>query len=214
MERDKDFRMEFSLLVQRSRTLHGHFLNHLAAFSSFAPHLNAAWAATWLAQINDCEQHPTDESTVDEQQQKTDEVVQAKKQGFDAANELEYYVKRAFPDDEYVLEEFGFNERKKARAHSLNQLVWLEVMKKVADDYVAELAAADMPPAILTNLQTKQQNCVQKEIEQEYFKRIRKRLARQRIKKYNALYKMCTSVRDAAQSVFINEPEERGLFTL
>ena len=79
---------------------------------------------------------------------------------------------------------------------------------------MAELAAADMPPAILTNLQTKQQNCVQKEIEQEYFKRIRKRLARQRIKKYNALYKMCTSVRDAAQSVFINEPEERGLFTL
>ena len=212
--RNRDFDFEDSLLIQRARTLHGHFLVHQAAFSTFAPYMNAAWAAAWLAHIDDCEQHPTDETTLDQQQHYTDELEQARKEGFQAANDLEFYVKKAFPDDEYMLEEFGFNERKKARARTLNQLIWLEVMKQVANDYTAELAAADMPPAILTNLDTKRQNAVTKEITQEYYKRIRKRLARQRLQKYNALYKYCTTVRNAAQSVFYDQDEERGLFTL
>ncbi|MGE0635551.1 MAG: hypothetical protein AB7G44_15310 [Bacteroidia bacterium] len=213
-KRLRHYEGEDSALVQRSRTLHSHFLNHLAAFTDFAPGMNAAYAATWLSQIEDCEQHPTDESTLDQQQQYTDELEQARKEGFQAANDLEFWVKKAFPDDEYMLEEFGFNERKKARARTLNQLIWLEVMKQIANDYTAELAAAGMPPAILTNLDTKRQNAVDKEITQEYFKRIRKRLARQRLKKYNTLYKICTTVRDAAQSVFYNQDEERGLFSI
>jgi hypothetical protein len=212
--RTRDFDFEDSLLLQRSRTLHGHFLNHLAAFTAFAPYVDAVWAAQWLAQINDCEQHPTDETTLDQQQQYTDDLEQARKEGFQAANDLEFWVKKAFPGDDYILEEFGFNERKKARAHTLNQLIWLDTMKRIANDYLTELTAAGMPPAILTNLDTKQQNAVNAELAQEYYKRIRKRLARQRLQKFNALYKYCTTVRNAAQAVFCNQEEEKGLFSI
>jgi len=71
-----------------------------------------------------------------------------------------------------------------------------------------------MPPTVLTNLDLKRQNAVQKEIEQEYFKRIRKRYARQRIKKFNKLYGFFTTVNSAAQNVFSEEEEKRGLFAL
>jgi hypothetical protein len=212
--RNRDFNLLDVELVQRARTLHGHFLVHQAAFTTFAPTMDAAWAAAWLAQIDDCEQHPTDETTLDQQQHYTDELAKAQKEGFEAANALEFYVKKAFPGDEYILEEFGFNERKKARARTLNQIVWLFVMKKVADEYVAELTAADMPPAILLDLDTAAENVGDKELDQEYYKRIRKRLARQRLQKYNALYKYCTTARNAAQVVFVNQKEERELFSI
>lgn len=212
--RNRDFNMEDTLLIQRSRTIRGHFINELPRFTAFDPDLNAAFAANWLLSIDECEAHPTDETTVDQLQQHTDELEQAIKEGFTAANELEHYVKKAFQGDKEMLEEFGFHKRTQARNRTLNLLIWLEVMKRVAADYTAELAAVNMPPAMLTTLDTKQQNCVQKEIAQEYFKRIRKRMLRQRIKKFNNLYSYFVTVNSAAQLVFINEPEERGLFAV
>jgi hypothetical protein len=212
--RNRDFDIDDALLIQRSDTIRLHFINYLARFSAFDPDLNLTFANNWLLSIDECEAHPTDETTLDEQQHLTDELEQAIKEGFAAANDLEYYVKKAFPGDKSYREEFGFGERTKARQRTLNLLIWLEVMIKIANDYPAELAAVNMPASVLTNLQAKQQNAVQKEIAQEYFKRMRKRLARQRVKNFNTLYGFFTRINNAAQIVFANEKEERELFEL
>lgn len=212
--RNRDFDIEDTLLIQRSDTIRGHFINHQAAFSAFDPDLNATFVANWLLSIDECEAHPTDETTLDQQQHHTYELEEAVKAGFTAANELEFYVKKAFPNDPTYLDEFGFSERKKARARKLNQFVWLFIMKKIAQDYAAELALVNMPPAVLTTLETKAIELGQKEEQQEYYKRIRKRLLRQRIKKFNTLYSYFTTVYNAAQIVFYNQPEEKGLFTI
>ncbi len=210
----RNYDMDDALLLQRSRTVRQLFINYMAAFMAFDPDLDATYAANWLLSIEECRDHPTDETTVDQQQQHTDELEQAIKEGFAAANDLEYYVKKAFPGDKSYREEFGFGERTKARQRTLNLLIWLEVMIKIANDYPAELAAVNMPASVLTNLQAKQQNAVQKEIAQEYFKRMRKRLARQRVKNFNTLYGFFTRINNAAQIVFANEKEERELFEL
>ncbi len=87
-------------------------------------------------------------------------------------------------------------------------------MKKVAQDYAAELALVNMPPAVLASVETKAIQLGQKEEQQEYYKHIRKRLARQRLQKYNALYKMCTTVCNSAQSFFYNQLEKNDLFLI
>ena len=212
--RNRDFNMEDTLLIQRSRTIRGYFINELAAFTAFDSDLNAAFAANWLLSINECEAHPTDETTLDQQQQHTDELEQAVKAGFEAANELEFYVKKAFPGDQTYLDEFGFAERRKACFRTMNQIVWLYVMGRVAQDYTAELAAVNMPPATITNLETAADNLADKELQQEYYKRIRKRLLRGRIKKYNKLYNFFTNVNSAAQIVFSDDEERRALFVI
>jgi len=213
--RNRLYNIDDALLIQRLRTIRLHFIKYLTQFSNFDPDLNATFAADWMQSIEACEQHPTDETTLKQQEHHTWELENAIKEGFSAANDLEFYVLKAFPDDkESYLEEFGFNERKKARYRTLNLLIWLEVMKKVAADYTTELNAVNMPATILPNLESKQQNAVQKEIQQEYDKRIRKRLLRQRIKKFNKLYSFFTTVYNAAQNVFEGEEEEKGLFNL
>ncbi|MCG3167646.1 MAG: hypothetical protein POELPBGB_03440 [Bacteroidia bacterium] len=212
--RNRDFDIEDTLLIQRSRTIRGHFINEMPAFTAFDPDLNPTYAANWLLSIDECEAHPTDETTLDQQQQHTDELEQAVKDGFKAASDLEFYVQKAFPDDESYMDEFGFSERKKARFRTMNQIVWLFVMKEVAGDYVAELTAVNMPPSVLTNLENAAEHLGDMELAQEYYKRIRKRLLRQRIQKYNRLYSFFIQVNKAAQSVFYNDEERRGLFKL
>lgn len=213
-DREREFSMEDTLLIQKNRTFHGHFLNYLARFSAFDPDLNAAYAGNWLSSINECEATETDETVMDQMQQYTDELDEAQKEGFTIASELEHYVKKAFPNKKRKAEEFGFTERKKARATQLNQYMWLTVMKKIAEDYSAELAAAGMPATLLTNMGTKTQTILEKETQQEYFKHLRIRYSSQRIEKLNTLYKFCSNVNKAAQIVFSNEPAERGLFTI
>lgn len=212
--RNRDFDIEDTLLIQRSRTIRGHFMNELTAFSTFDPDFNPTYAANWLLSIDECEAHPTDETTLDQQQQHTDDLEQAVKNGFDAANDLEFYVQKAFPDDPTYMEEFGFSERKKARSRTMNQIVWLLVMKEVAQDYVAELTAVNMPLSVITNLENTANILGDRELAQEYYKRIRKRLLRQRIQKYNKLYSFFTTVNKAAQIVFKDDAQRRGLFTL
>lgn len=213
-EKFRDYLMEDAEFLQKARVLRAHFLNYNAVFAAFDPHLDAAYAANWALQIEDCERHQDDETTLDQQQQYTDDLNKAKKQGFLAASDLEYYVKKAFINEPRTRKEFGFNLITQARARTLNQIMWLEVMKKIAQDYTAELTAVDMPAAIITNLETVAHNIVQAEIQQEYYKRLRLRLTTQRIKKFNALYAICKQVNSAAKNVFYNQKEEAGLFEI
>lgn len=214
IEKYRDYTMEDSEFLQKARTQRGHFLNYLADFTAFDANLDAAYAADWALQIEICENHQNDETTLDQQQQYTEDLEKAKKQGFWAATDLEYYVKKAFANDTRTQKEFGFNLVAQARGRTLNQIMWLEVMKKVAQDYTAELTAVDMPASVITNLETAAHNIVQAEIEQEYYKRIRLRLTTQRMKKFNALYKTCKLVNSAAQIVFFDKKEEAGLFEI
>ena len=191
-----------------------HFLNYITEFSNFDIDFNATFAANWLTSINECEGTETDETVMDQSAQNSADLAEAKKKGFLAADDLEYYVKKAFPGKKRVLDEFGFTERKKARAAQFNQHMWLTVMKKIADDYVSELASVGMPATVLPDLATKTANILEKETEQEYFKHLRIRYSRLRIDKLNKLYGFCVTVNSGAQSVFYDKPEERALFNI
>ncbi len=217
-ENDREFKRNFntddSIMMQHSRTLRGHFNNNIAPFTDFDPSFDAAYSANWLALIDECQSTETDETVMDQLGQYTEDLEKAQKEGFEAAAGLEYYVKLAFPGKKSVMDEFGFTERKKARNRTVNILIWLSIMKKVAETYTAELAAVGMPAAILTNLDTKTDNAVHREIDQEFFKRKRIRALRERVEKMNRLYAFSTRINNAAQVVFYDDAEHRGLFNL
>lgn len=212
--RERDFTMDDTLLIQKSRTLRVHFLNYLSLFTALDNELDATFAASWLTSVEECEGTETDETVMDQLSQYSAELETAKKEGFTAANDLEYYVGKAFPENKRVMEEFGFTERKKARAAQFNQHMWMKVMKKIADDYQPELTTAGMPTSVLSILASKTTTLLEKETEQEYYKHLRIRYLRIRIEKMNRLYSYCTRVNRAAQVIFYNQVEERGLFTI
>jgi len=213
-ERERDFTMEDSLLIHKSRTLRGLFLQNIAPFTAFDNDLDSTYADNWLTLIEECEGTETDETVMDQSAQNSADLDEAKKEGFTAANDLEYYVKKAFPEKKRIMEEFGFTEKKKARAAQFNQYMWMRVMKKIAEDYLTELNAVNMPASVMSNLETKTQEVLEKETTQEYYKHLRIRFSRLRIERLNKLYKYCTTVNSAAQVVFDDEPEEKALFNI
>lgn len=211
----RTYHIEDSLLLQRSRTIRQHYIDNLAGFTAFDADLDISVSNNWQTSIEESEAHPTDETMDDELQNFTAEMEAARNACFSKANELEFFVTKAFPVKKAVLKEFGFTERKKARARVADTLLWMRLMRKVAIDvYAAELAAVNMPPALITELETVQINLSDKELAQEFFKRIMLRQTRLRIEKFNRLHSFIVTVHRAAQSVFVNDMERKGLFNL
>lgn len=210
----RDYAMEDNILLQKSAVMHAQFVENIASFSAFDPDLNLTYADNWNTHKDICMSEKTDELVVDEQRGHTEDLEKAKTAGLLAAEDLEYYVKKAFPHNKRIAKEFAFNKRSGLRARTLNLISWLMVMKKVADDYAADLAAVNMPAAVLTTLETAAQNVATKEIEQEYFKRKRLRYTRERMEKFNRLYAICKEVNTAAQSVFRNDYARWQMFEI
>jgi len=201
-DRVRDFTLEDNMLLQRAKTLRLSFLDNIIPFTNLDSDFNATYSDNWKLAIEDAEACLNDETVMDQLRIHSEELAKAKEEGFIAANDLEYYVGKAYPGKKRILEEFGFTERKKARAAQFNQLMWLRVIKKIADDHLVQLNAAGMPTTLLLNLETKTTAILEKETEQEYFKHVRLRLSRERIDKHNKVYAFCTTVSSVAKLIF------------
>lgn len=201
--------------AEANRNVHAHFVKHLAPFTAFDANLNAAYAAAWLAKIVEFEKHPSDESMGDNTEAATEVIVAQRKRCWKAVDDIEYYTKIAFPDDEEVYREFGFHKTRREREREvLKMIINLFTMLRVAGDYQAELSAAGMPPAVMPNFQTQAENLAQAEIEQEYAKRLRIREFRKRVRQYNTLYKTYDRVRAASKAIYRSDPETLQLFEI
>ncbi len=207
--------MEDSVFIEKNRTIHKHFVDRLAGFTAFDANLDATYGANWLTAIEKFEEHPSDELMRDEIQVYTDNIAVQHKLCWAAEDDLEYYVKRAFPENERKLREFGFPESRRERERGvLKRVLNLFTMRRVAGDYTAELTAAGMPASVLTNFNTQTGNLADAELEQEYIKRLRIRSTEKRIALYNTVYKYHKRVHEAAQVIYRDKPETRQLFAM
>ena len=201
--------------AEANRNVHAHFLKHLAPFAAFDANLNAAYAAGWLKLIVAFENHPTDESMQDSIEVATEAVVAQRKNCLKAVDDVEYYTKIAFPDDEDIYREFGFKKIRSEREREVIKMVLnLFTMRKVAEDYLTELTTAGMPPTVMPNFIAQAKALGDAEIEQEYVKRLRIRELRKRVSLYNSLYKTYDRVRAAAKVIYRTDPETLQLFEI
>ncbi|MBK8659104.1 MAG: hypothetical protein IPN22_09600 [Bacteroidetes bacterium] len=100
--------LNVSEYCERSRVWQHKFVEDMALFQSKDPSLDAAFASGWLVAIETLEAFESDEVMMDYLGEKTDFVNRQRKVVLGLANELEFYVRKAFPDDERILFEFGF----------------------------------------------------------------------------------------------------------
>ena len=201
--------------AEANRNVHAHFVKRIAAFTAFDANLDAAYAASWLNLIVKFENHPSDESMGDNVEVATEELVAQRKKCWKAVDDIEYYTKLAFPDDEEVYREFGFHKTRRERDRAVLKMVLnLFTMYRVAEDYLPELTTAGMPAAVMTNFEIQEGLLAEREILQEYAKRLRIREFRKRVSLHNSLYKTYDRVRAAARVIYRNDPETRQLFEI
>ena len=192
-------------LIELSRMWHKLFNNHLSEFENFDSALNAAFAAAWLAKVEEFLLHPTDETTVDLLQDKTQTVHEQTEVVIGLVREVEYFVKRAFPNQPRKLLEFGFELLYKRRLSKFSEmLIDCHVLQMMIDTYSAPLLLAGMPATLPTTFESELDKLMKAVLTQERYKRQRILLTTQRITLFNELYSMHRQVAAAAQNVFAN----------
>lgn len=208
----RNFKGEDADFIEFNRVRYTLFMQQLAAFTAFDPTLNAAFAASWLVNITDCEQHPTDEVLRDTLQHTTHQLQQKTNAALNLVADVEYYVKKAFNESPALWDEFAFAHRYRAIQSTTGTVLWLFTMLRVLQDYEADLLTAGMPPALIASLTTASGNLAQAEIEQEYHKRLRLRQTRLRVQKLNRLHGYLQRVQQAAAVIYKNDAVSRKQF--
>ncbi len=211
----KGLYLEDSVFAEKQRTFRAHYLSHLSDFTAFDANLTNGYAADWLLGIEAFEAHPTDEVMQDDIAIATEELMEKRSTCWRAMSDLEYYVKRAFPDNKGKLREFGFPRTTTERDRSVIRLVLnVFTMLRVANHYNTELTAAGLPPVVITNLETFGRKLADAEIEQEFRKRMRIGAAETRTTLYNTVFKIYARVRDAAKVIYYKKPETKQLWEM
>jgi hypothetical protein len=195
--------------LEKNRVIRTIFLSDLAAFTAIDPALDAAFATNWLAQIELCEAHPSDATMLYTVQEVTENMAQLTANALRLATELEFYVKKAFPLNPALWEEFAFGNRSRVLPSTRNTVFWLFVMGKVARDYETQLLAAGMPANHIDQLNDASGLIAEAEFEQEYTKRLRQRQTRLRVQQLNQLHATLQQVQKAAAVVFYHNETKR-----
>ena len=211
----KGLYLEDSVFAEKQRTFRAHYLSHLSDFTAFDANLTNGYAADWLLGIEAFEAHPTDEVMQDDIAIATENLMEKRTTCWLAMSDLEYYVKRAFPDNKGKLREFGFPRTTTERDRSVVKLVLnVHTMLRVTEHYQTQLVAAGMPPIVFTNLETAAEVLGVAEIEQEFAKRLRIGAAETRTTLYNTVFKLYARVRDAAKVIYYKKPETKQLWEM
>jgi hypothetical protein len=195
--------------MEKNRTVLTLFAKEQATFQALDPTLDAAFLLAWQNLIETCESHTSDETMLDMQREKTTALEQHINAALLKVNELEFYVKNAFPDNPALWQEFGFKQRKTATDSHSRFLIWLFTMHRVLLDYEATLLAAGMPATFNSGFENTTSACAEAEFEQEYAKRLRLRQTRLRVEQLNRLHSYLQRVQHAAQIIFATNETKR-----
>jgi hypothetical protein len=185
------------------------FAKEQATFQALDPTLDAAFLLAWQNLIETCESHPSDATMLYTVQEVTENMAQLTANALRLSTELEFYVKKAFPLNPALWEEFAFTQRSRVLPSTRNTVFWLFVIGKVARDYEPQLLAAGMPATHIDQLNDASGLIAEAEFEQEYTKRLRQRQTRLRVQQLNQLHATLQQVQKAAAVVFYHNETKR-----
>jgi hypothetical protein len=199
--------------IQHSRVKLKHFAENMPQFTGFDTQFSPIFLAQWQSQIEQCEALPNHETTQDELTQHAFLRNDALTILLEKIKTIEYYAQKAYKDEPEALYELGFHKIKRPDQYTLDFIIHCLAIHQLAEeDYNAELLAAGMPPAAITELETAITEVARHEINHEKFKIIIMRRTRLRIKAMNQLHAINETVKSAAAVIFINNEATRGLF--
>lgn len=201
-------------MQQRQRTLHGHFLDNLAALTAFSPELAGTFGTRWTAAQTAAEAAVPGKMRTGQLKQDTDAVEGLMEQGRAQVQQLFYYVGRAFPHNAGRLDQYGKSSYEKARANHDRLIALLTQAVEAATRDAAALAPKGWTAANTTALAALGQQLSTANTAQEMQKGTGVEGGQTYIGLQNALYGFGQQVSLAAKARFVDDFAKRQLFLL
>lgn len=189
--------------------------DNLPVFQSLDPNFNAAFLAQWLQDAQHLEGMYTNERMEDVQLEKQIDLQRMRKAFFDCVNDLEFYVKKAFPQQPYIADEFGLHKlRTRDAKRGVRDVVLGYACLKSVAHYQAELTAAGMPATFPAQMEDALGQYADAEVEHQYSMLESLRATNQRTLAFNALFAKHQLVLSAAEAVFDGDEIKINQFRL
>lgn len=184
------------------------FRERLAEFTAFDPQLNSAYADEWEALNEGLAAMSTDETMLDALNEATEETFAAYGPVLKLADELEFFVDKAFAEEERRGDEFGFKLLRSVSGQTnLKFTLYAFTLSTIYPDYAPELLAAGLPATWVTDYKNAISVAADKEINQERAKRMRIRATTNRVLQHNRIYAKWKSVNKASKVIYRSKPE-------
>jgi len=191
-------------LISTSSVLQGLFEKDLAVFTAFDPSLNATFAANWMAAINDCASRYTDFNIRANISGYVEESRMAMDQCREKFQDVKYFMKKAFPKQPAIHEEFGTKRYGMAQRTQGRMILFMDELHAVCEKYKTQLAAVGFLQPQIDEIVTLKNDLAAKNLAQESYKNGRPVLSAERVEKLNNLYSYAAQVCAAAQRIYRN----------
>lgn len=203
----KNAELDDDHLCEKSNTWIALFSEIAAQFIALDADFAAPFANNWNGKVEAFEKHPTDETMLDDIEDRQQTFRAEIKTLLGLVDKVEYFVKSAFPDDSRILHEFGFSKIRRAAADDKGgkTAVLCYTLILVMADYTAELTTAGMPGGLTGDINSQKDSVAAAYAQLEYGRRLRWRAATQRVKMFNELWKIHQQVKRAAYVIFSDD---------
>ena len=203
-----------SEMRQRMRTMHGHYLADVAAFTAFNPTLTPAFGTQWAAALDAADQATSGTTLRGNLKQDTQTVETLMDQARTQVQMLFYYVEQAFPNNPGRLDQYGKPQYAAARqSHDKMRTLLATALTSATRDQAA-LAPHGFGPDKLAALTEVTQNLSRADTDQEIRKGTNTEGADAYVQLQNAAYAFGQQVSRAAKVAFAQDPVKQRLYRL
>lgn len=200
----RDFSISDDSMLQDSRTTLSQFKADQDVFKDFDADFKTPFETQWKAAITDAENAPTDEQVLDVQGSLTTTVETALADCCKCFQDAKYFIKKAFPNQTGVWNEFGFDNYDDVRQSPEKMIVFMSAFSTTANStkYNTDLVTAGFTQAKIDDILAKQIALVDAKTNQQVAKNSRLGTTQNRVGLMNEVWAFRTKVADAAKVVF------------
>lgn len=210
------YRMEDELMQTRATTMHGNLTDDLAAFQALFPWIDAAFLASFLADINTAKNFPLDGASTGSIKVLTEDLDTSVAEGMKELDRLDVYARLAYPDSPAKQRIFGQDKWEKARNDQQKMCKALKLAHSFANQvpYKTALLAEGMTQANIDNLLTIADNIDLKDTLQEKAISGRPVTTEERIQVNNIVWKRQQQISVCSELVWREDAAKRDQYLL
>ncbi|UOQ72111.1 hypothetical protein [Hymenobacter cellulosilyticus] len=203
-----------SKMRQEMRTMHGHYLTDLAAFTAFNPTFTAAFGQQWLAALEAAEQATSGNLLRADLREDTQTVESLMEQSRTQVQALFYYVEQAFPKNPGRLDQYGKKQYAQARQKHDKMRALLSTALSAATRDQDELSKHGFTAAKLATLEQLSKDLDRADTTQEIRKGANTEGSDDYVRLQNAAYSFGQQLSKAAKVAFATAPVKQKLYRL
>ncbi|MCL5030376.1 MAG: hypothetical protein M1480_15300 [Bacteroidetes bacterium] len=201
-------------LLEIMRSVKTAFHDNKAKFVEYDANFDDTFEEDFAAKLQKAEDIPSDDTVKASQKGTTATVQDNMDKCYDHVMYTERFVKKAFPDNQAVHDEFGYNRIVSIRRKQPEMILFMKDFSATSLKYQAELTAQKYPAAKIELSATLYNKILNSNSAQEDTKDKRSLSTEERIGIYNDLYTAGNDIMEAGKKIFKNDPAMKKLFTL